>query len=226
MTGKMFPFISSTWNPLGGKCRFDCSYCWAKNLINRYKFAKYTISEMYVGTQINMKFKDGETVFVQDMNDISFCKPEVFKLLSDAISKQPKVDFLLLTKNPAWYLSVEDMITPNMILGATIETDDYLVLQGVSKAPNPFDRLINMAQLRDKHPEYRLFVSVEPIMRFFKHFGPLELEPLGLWGVAVGYDNYHNGLDEPTLAETEALIKGLEDAGVKVYRKTIREAKQ
>lgn len=111
----------------------------------------------------------------------------------------------------------------NMILGATIETDDYTVLQEISKAPDPFHRLIAIAQLRDRHPEYRLFVSIEPIMKFFKHFAIMELLPLKLWGVAVGYDNYNNKLVEPTLAETEQLIKELEGNGVNMYRKTIRE---
>ena len=43
-------------------------------------------------------------------------------------------------------------------------------------------------------------------------------------GVAVGYDNYNNLLPEPREAETEEFIRQLEDAGITVYRKTIREA--
>ena len=41
--------------------------------------------------------------------------------------------------------------------------------------------------------------------------------------VAVGYDNYKNGLQEPELENVEALIHGCENRGIKVYRKTLRE---
>jgi len=43
--------------------------------------------------------------------------------------------------------------------------------------------------------------------------------------VAVGYDNYNNHLPEPPLEITENLIHGLEAYEIKVYRKTLREAK-
>ena len=42
--------------------------------------------------------------------------------------------------------------------------------------------------------------------------------------MAVGYDNYDNHLPEHSLERTEILIKELEAQGVKIYRKTIREA--
>lgn len=42
--------------------------------------------------------------------------------------------------------------------------------------------------------------------------------------VAVGYDNYGNGFPEPQLSKTMQLIDKLESMGIKVYRKTLREA--
>ena len=37
-------------------------------------------------------------------------------------------------------------------------------------------------------------------------------------------NNYRNKLPEPSLAKTEELIEDLESVGIKVYRKTMREA--
>jgi hypothetical protein len=66
-------------------------------------------------------------------------------------------------------------------------------------------------------------ISVEPIMKFDYHLHDW-LESIGPEFVAIGYDNYNHGLPEPTLAETEHLIKMLELNEKKVDRKTIREA--
>jgi hypothetical protein len=43
------------------------------------------------------------------------------------------------------------------------------------------------------------------------------------WKVAVGYDNYGNGLDEPLLLKTDTFIELLEEF-TEVERKTIRKA--
>ena len=67
-----------------------------------------------------------------------------------------------------------------------------------------------------------MFVSIEPIMQFSDMFAD-RVRAFEPWGVAVGYNNYSNGLLEPSLAETEELITALEGFTT-VYRKTIRES--
>jgi len=42
--------------------------------------------------------------------------------------------------------------------------------------------------------------------------------------VSIGYDNYHNHLPEPPLEKTLKLIEDLENSGIKIERKTLREA--
>jgi hypothetical protein len=41
--------------------------------------------------------------------------------------------------------------------------------------------------------------------------------------IVIGYDNYNNGLPEPSLAKTEKFIKDLRDKGFHVQTKTLRE---
>ena len=214
---KMFPFITETWNPLAGECPHNCSYCWAKKLIKdkptlRAKYqGQYRIDEK----QINKKFKPNAFVFVCDMLDLFAANVPMMAVqkILNKIAAQPDVTFLILTKNPRYAWLME--LPKNVVIGATIESDcDHLV----SEAPKVLDRLQAMQDI----DHLRKFVSIEPIMRFSDDFIKylLSIKPEF---VAVGYDNYKNGLDEPTLERTEELINTLEAVGIKVYRKTIRE---
>lgn len=217
---KMFPFITDTWNPLAGECPHNCSYCWAKKLIKDRPTlkVKYQRSDGYSfdPKQIHKKFKAGSFVFVCDMLDLFAANVPMVAVqtIMKLIAAQPEVNFLVLTKNPRYAWIVE--IPKNVIVGATIESDmDY----PVSKAPKQADRLKAMQDITDN----RKMLSIEPIMDFNLYTFSEEIIKTKPEFVAVGYDNYKNGLREPRLAETEALIKKLEAAGIKVYRKTIRE---
>jgi DNA repair photolyase len=216
---KMFPFITKTWNPIGGACFHDCSYCWAKSLTEKYNFKKYR-GDPFIDTRlVNKRFNEGEFVFVQDMSDL-FAEQvpyEIIERVLEKIQHQPQAKFLLLTKNPSRY---DEFVLPaNTIAGATIETDDDELLSSVSRNCVPYEsRCESMIDLN--HPK---MVSVEPIMRFSDDF-PADLVAMCPQFVAVGYDNYNNGLVEPELTEVEALIALLESWKIKVYRKTLREA--
>jgi protein gp37 len=154
-------------------------------------------------------------VFVEDMSDLMAAPKEYILKVLEAISESPAT-FLLLDKNPLRYLEFE--LPENVVAGATIETD---IDWKVSKAPIPLYRIRAMQNLKHK----RKMVSVEPIMKFSPQFirQLLLIQPEF---VAVGYDNYNNHLPEPPLEITEILISGLEAYGIKVYRKTMREANQ
>jgi len=182
--------------------------------------------------RFNMRFKEGDIVFVEDVGDaFGDWVPAfwIFRML-EVERANPGVDFLHLTKNPGRYFELSNFVEPagltafrfpgNAILGATIESNrDY---GNLSKAPPQGERLRWMARLAGG--PNRLFVSVEPVLDFdldeFAH-GIREIKP---WAVAVGYDNYSNRLPEPGLEKTAELIGLLEGAGIRVYRKTLRGA--
>lgn len=227
MTGRMFEFITTSWNPLGGACQYNCRYCWAKRLIEQKKMAKYVGEARLYGGELGREFKDGDFVFVQDMSDLFgpwVNRVDILAVL-DVIANSPKADFLLSTKNPKRYLEFADVLPENAVCGCTVESTMYLD-SGVSLAPSPLSRIDAMTMLADM-VDNRLFFSVEPIMEF-SH--PLFAEALTrrrreLWAVAVGYDNYGNKLPEPSLEKTMQFIELLEKkAGVKVFRKSLREA--
>ena len=210
----MFPFITTTWNPLGGECLHNCSYCWAKKLAKTYNMQKYTGYPTLNTKEIYRTFKPSEFVFVCDMTDLfgAWVPSEMIQAILNIIWLS-HAKFLLLTKNPARYH--EFMLPPNCVAGATIETDlDY----SYGDAPGRIDRIHAMQGLAHQ----RKMVSIEPIMMPGYDFTDyiIEIHPEF---VAVGYDNYGNKLIEPDLEIVEEMIKQFESVGIKVYRKTIRE---
>ena len=204
---RMFSFITKTWNPVGGECQIKCEYCWTRKLIAKFKMEKYVGEARIFPSELKRSFLESDFVFVSDMRDLF--EPNVpskmIHQVLDYIEKSPAT-FLLLTKNPRRYL--EFKIPKNCVCGATIETD----------LGHRDDRFISMRQL--DFP--RKMVAIEPIMEFTPSFQE-QLFSLHPEFVAVGYDNYGNGLEEPELEDTMALIHGFENRGVKVFRKTLRE---
>jgi hypothetical protein len=168
---------------------------------------KYVGEARLFPSELRKVFQETDFVFVSDMRDLF--EPNVPSVLIqqvlDYIKKSPAT-FLLLTKNPRRYLEFE--LSSNCVAGATIESD-----LGFRD-----DRFYSMTQLEHK----RKMIAIEPIMQFSPNF-IRRLLPIQPEFVAIGYDNYSNGLDEPTLEITTILIEGLEAYGIKVYRKTLRE---
>lgn len=231
----MFPFITKTWNPLGGECLHHCVYCWAQGPEG---LAKTRNMEKYLGktSLINKEFKrktmfSGHAfIFVCDMLDLfGRWVPNLYiiRVLNFCRDQKP-TPFLLLTKNPEAYFHFFDNIPFNCYMGCTIESNrDYPEL---SRAPPQSKRLELMVKL--SHAIYRnhilqqgrIFISIEPILDFDYEPFVSKLLKMHPWAVAVGYDNYGNKLPEPSLVKTMQLIDRLEKAGITVYRKTLREA--
>ena len=214
MAGKMFPFITSTWNPLGGECLHGCSYCWAKKLVKQYNMAKYSGGPTLKTKDIYRTFKATDFVFTCDMTDLfgAWVPSEMIQAILDIIQTSP-AQFLLLTKNPARYL--EFKLPENCVAGATIESDWCL---SQNSAPLVWPRIEAMRKVKHKK-----MVSIEPIMNFDDDF-PYEIVSIKPEFVAVGYDNYKSGLAEPDLCKVNDLIAVLKEWGIKVYEKTLREA--
>ena len=221
---RMFPFITHTVNPLGGgPCPFNCSYCWATDLKNRYNYEKYK-GDWRIYPKELKQYKFGDIVFPFDMIDIGSpgIPDEIIYELMHWVASQP-CEMLLLSKNPAFYRKHRDIMPHNAWLGATIETDSNITLT-FSKAPETWRRLLEMEWVADNLPANKPFVSIEPIMKFSPEF-ERDIMKIRPFAVAVGYDNYRNGLPEPNLAATEGLIKELETFTT-VHRKTIRASRE
>lgn len=218
---RMFSFITKTWNPIGGKCPHGCVYCWAIDLAKRYDMSKYAGPHRLYAKELKRNFKETDFVFVQDMSDL-FAKTVpngMIQEVLDRIKEFPKTKFLLLTKNPIRYHAFR--IPKNCVCGATIETDFPPESYGrqISKAPSVRDRIYWMIQLR-----HNKMVAIEPILDFSPQSFFTDIKLIEPDFVAIGFDNYNNALPEPeSLEKVQEFINDLENAGIKVYKKTIRE---
>lgn len=132
----------------------------------------------------------------------------------EATRNSPSSEFLFLTKNPGRYKEFVRLFPENIVLGATIETNRP---HKFSKAPSVTERARAMVELQHK----RKFISIEPIMDFdLNIFGDM-IEGVTPEQVAIGYDNYHNHLPEPSLSKTMQLIERLSKF-TNVRKRTIR----
>jgi len=233
MGNRMFPFITETWNPIGGRCPYCCIYCWSmgdKGLVKKYNMKKYNGVIRIYENELSRKFKNGDFIFVQDMSDLLADQVHNNYILDvvAVIRANPQAKFLLLTKNPKRYFDFLGSFPDNVVIGATIESD--INFPAISKAPSQSDRLLHMSKLsinsdslKNRYDLDKLFISIEPILDFTPNFIE-NIKYIAPWAVAVGYDNYNNKLPEPPLDKTLKFIEELEKNGIKVFRKTIRKA--
>jgi protein gp37 len=244
----MFEFVTKIWNPVVG-CKHNCKYCWARKLAETKLANCWPYNLPLLGSQcanglqepgrpyrfygcwlneqrFKQRFGEGDFVFVSDMGDLfgEWVPAGYIERVCAAMRSSPLAQFLLMTKNPKRYYFEIQHIPWNCVLGVTVESNrDY---PDVSRAPDQSERLRRLWQLKwdaNVSGRFKRFISVEPIMDFdLKPFADklIDLEP---WAVAIGFDNYKCGLVEPTLEKTMQLIDRLEKAGIKVYRKSLRE---
>lgn len=222
--GLMFSWVTHTVNPLcGGEC-FNCVYCWARALKKRYGWAKYK-GPWRIAEKELRKFPDGSIVFPFDMLDVGHpsIPSAIINRFIDWMRGQSKVKFLVLTKEPRFHVTYAYDLPPNLLVASTIETNRYIV-PVISAAPDPSVRFTAMGYMKANFPALTRVLSVEPIMDFDLNIFATQIINLKPEWVAVGYDNYNFGLPEPELSKTMTLINVLEREGIKVYRKTLREA--
>ena len=228
MKGKMFSFITKTWNPIAMKCLHECynGGCWAEAL----KKGKLKDTPKYrdlshpklIEKELQRCFSPKDYVFVEDMGDLFgewVPAKWIYKVLA-VLWRFPSSRFLLLTKNPWRMKDFQKFLPPNVMCGATIETTRSMIK--FSKAPATQQRYRAMKDLQHPHK----MICIEPIV----DFDPVKMlawltEIVNLELVVIGYNNYRSSchLPEPSLAKTMKLIKELKDLGINVQTKTLRE---
>jgi len=204
-------------------CKHDCVYCAFKRTLRFQKCDACRAFEPHAHLEALLKkppkTKPGQFVTVGLTGDIAFATKDELQAIIRYCNKYPETTFVLQTKDPRIFLDqeIQNMITGNMIIGTTIETN--INKHGTySKAPSVFKRLEVMEKL-----DCRKMITIEPIIAFSPLFGVdiANIHPEIVW---VGYDSKNHKLLEPSLYKTINLIEFLRGAGIDVREKLIRKA--
>lgn len=208
--GNMYDWVTHTWSPMVG-CPHQCSYCYVR------KFR-----ELPSVPRMDGEFPPlGEcrTIFVGHMCDMwaKGCAESDIRQVLKHCAGYPKNTYVFQTKNPARWCgdSLPLAFPPSVVLGTTIETDDWALLKPMTNAPAPLARAHDMRGL-----PYTKFVTIEPILDF-------DVEGLAtLIGLArpswvnIGADSKGHGLPEPSWAKVQALIVEIKGMGIEIRAKT------
>jgi len=181
----MYPFVSHTWNPIKGKCPYDCGYCYMK---------KWGLAAPHELRDNELKTNLGQdrVIFIGSSTDI--WHPTVENGWIAAIRDHCKKydnSYLFQSKNPERFLKWD--FPQKTILATTIETNRAGLTQMFSAPTSPFGRARALSSVKN----VQKMVSIEPIMDFCVN----ELEGLVSMIepqlVTIGADSQGHGLPEP-----------------------------
>lgn len=208
-------------------CNYGCyrDGCWAKAMFDKLhemgKFQKYAGNfnkPTFWPEVLNQKFRARKIYFMVSMGDIMgpWICDEWIQAGIEVARKNPQATFFFESKNPIRFLNFH--FPENVILSTTIETNRGYRLSQAPSIDSRYEALVRLSSIGCK-----VHWSCEPIADFDLDILAPAIIDVKPWMIAVGYDSLNNGLPEPDLAKTMFLIQGLEDAGIKVERKLLRE---
>jgi protein gp37 len=197
-SGNMYDFITHTWNPVRGKCSYNCSYCY----VGKWKQEQKPIHLDEKELKVNL----GEGNFIFICSGCDLFHPDVPRKWIKAIwkhtQKYPKNQYLWHTKNP-WGLA--SLIEPLKRDVACITIESNRAYPSVSKAPFPIERITWL-----KEWDGPRMITVEPIMDFDLDLFCGMLLECSVDQVNIGADSGRNNLPEPSAEKIGELIKRLE----------------
>jgi protein gp37 len=197
--GNMYEFVDVNWNPVKGKCLFNCSYCYVKRWGNVQRQIHLDEKQIY------RNLGGGNFIFVCSGCDL-FHPSVPWAMIADVFRVARTFEdntYMWHTKNPARALEIPMFQYPKKsVLCVTIETDIHMA--HISEAPAPTDRIDELKQWKGEK-----MVTIEPIMKF-NHNNFIDLilscKPDQ---VNIGADSGHNHLPEPSQEKIADLIEAL-----------------
>lgn len=201
----MYPDVDKTINFIGGKCPYNCSYCYVEDL-KRFPVLKKKYSGVIKSMPKEFKKPVGKNKFIFVGSCIDMFAKEIHDThIIDVINHLSWYDntYLFQTKNPERFLHPWNF-PQKSILGTTIETNrDYKL----SKAPTPKKRMEAMVNL--KYFKWDRMISLEPLMDFDLKILVKWIKDIKPKYVSIGADSKGKGLEEPSPEKIKALIKKL-----------------
>ena len=176
--GNMYEW-AKPWNPLGGKCMHECSYCSTNNwkrfpvMMDKYSGEPRLYSDLFKLP------KKPATIFVAAQNDL-FANNISYQFIQRVLKecrKNTQHRYFFQTKNPDRFIDFLPDFPKGSILCTTIETNRWYP-EIMGHAPHPELRAFSMNRI----DSYEKHITIEPIMDFdldemvsmIKYSGPLK----------------------------------------------------
>jgi protein gp37 len=210
--GNMYPWVTHLWNPVKGKCAYECSYCYVARIHKRVNKEQKPLNIYFTETDINLG--NFRTIFVCSGCDLFH--PDVPDWWIEHIGQRAfdygSNRYILHTKNPERAANFFADFPIDTVLCATIESN--IPWPGISKAPQPFERITGLRKWRGPK-----MITIEPIMDFdVTTFSEMILS-CKPERVNIGADSGNNHLPEPPPEKIAALIGALRENNIEVYLK-------
>jgi protein gp37 len=194
-SGNMYEWITHTWNPVRGRCSYNCSYCYVRRWGEQ---PELRLDQKELKTNLghgNYIFVcSGCDLFNPDVPDGWIC-PVIDRAHSYTSNR-----YLWHTKNPGRALYFQKLFIPGRdILCATVESN--IPWPGISKAPQPFDRIESLKKWSGEK-----MITIEPVMDFDVMTFSEMIVSCKPSQVNIGADSGNNGLPEPPKEKLEVLL--------------------
>lgn len=206
--GNMYPWVTHTWNPIKGKCKHNCKYCYMK----RFPQPEIHLDKKELETNLGQD----NTIFIGSSCDMfadNIPNEWLYQILGHCEDYLDNT-YLFQTKNPLrfQYINPYDGLnvhwSKRVIIGTTIETNrsyDVGWEYHVSNAPEPIERF----EWLEKTQAYHKMISIEPIMDFDLNIIINWLKRIKPKFISIGADSKNHDLPEPDKEKTLCLIEEL-----------------
>ena len=203
--GNMFSFADFTWNPIKGRCKHNCVYCFMHRYWKMMKNDKLRLDEKEFKELDRDMIKYGDSghfIFVGSSTDMWLGKTEWISKILVHIAKYSKNTYLFQTKFPFGFY--DWTFYDNQILGITLETNRRHAM--ISTATEPVQRVKDFMEIEHA----RKMVTIEPIMDFDIIYFIRTIKDINPEWVNIGADSGGNNLPEPPKEKVLQLINELE----------------
>jgi len=201
--GNMYEFINATWNPIGGKCPHECTYCSTNKFYYPCLVKKYSGPPRLIESELKTNLGKNNFIFAVAQGDL-FSKDipeEWIKKILTHCGKFEENKYLFQSKNPE---GMRRILPYNSVVCTTLESNRYYP-EFMGKSPTPKERVEGMIKTR-----HRRYVTLEPLAEFdLKEFVEMikSIEPEM---VNIGLNSYKSiKLPEPPKEKILELIDEL-----------------
>ena len=194
-------YCDFTYNPISGRCRHNCPYCYMRGFWKRYPaMAELQIKEKHL--QSNFPKKPA-VIFTGSSTDMfgDWVPEEWIRRVLDKVRENPRHTFLFLTKNPERYAEFNLQGLKNCWFGTTVD--------GTDRTARNRDKL---AWATNGYCRINRFISFEPL--FFQ----VEPDLFGLRWIVICADS-RKGAKKPPREWADDLINEARKDGIPVWVK-------